>query len=68
MTPAARRTRFALIALLLVGATPVLAMQSDWTALRPMPMVTLEIRKLVGMLMLVPAVTLFLLYLFRPRP
>jgi diguanylate cyclase (GGDEF)-like protein len=33
-----------------------------------MPLVTLEVRKLVGMLMLVPAVTLFLLYLFRPRP
>ena len=31
-------------------------------------MVTLQIRKLVGLLMLAPAVTLFLLYLFRPRP
>jgi diguanylate cyclase (GGDEF)-like protein len=31
-------------------------------------MVTIEIRKLVGMLMLVPAVTLFMLYVFRPRP
>ena len=31
-------------------------------------MVTLEIRKVVGLLMLVPAVTLFLLYVFRPRP
>jgi diguanylate cyclase (GGDEF)-like protein len=53
--------------LLLATAAPVLA-QSDWSALRPMPMVTLEIRKLVGMLMLVPAITLFLLYIFRPRP
>ena len=34
----------------------------------PSPMVTLQIRKLVGLLMLAPAVTLFLLYLFRPRP
>jgi diguanylate cyclase (GGDEF)-like protein len=29
---------------------------------------TVEIGKLVGLLMLVPAVTLFLLYVFRPRP
>jgi diguanylate cyclase (GGDEF)-like protein len=56
-----------LIGLLLATASPVLA-QSDWSALRPLPMVTLEIRKLVGILMVVPAVTLFLLYLFRPRP
>jgi hypothetical protein len=61
------RNHFALIVLLVVGATPLFA-QSDWTAVRPAPMVTLEIRKLVGLLMLVPAVTLFLLYLFRPRP
>jgi diguanylate cyclase (GGDEF)-like protein len=33
-----------------------------------MPVVTLQIRPIVGLLMLVPAVTLFLLYLFRPRP
>ena len=31
-------------------------------------MVTLQIRRLVGYVMLVPAGTLFLLYLFRPRP
>ena len=54
-------------ALLVAGAAPLLA-QPAWPALRPMPIVTLEIRKLVGMLMFVPAVTLFLLYLFRPRP
>src|SRR5687768_1967068 len=52
---------------LLIGATPLFA-QSDWSAVRPTPMVTLQIRKLVGLLMLAPAVTLFLLYLFRPRP
>lgn len=52
---------------ILIGATPLFA-QSDWSALRPTPMVTLQIRKLVGLLMLAPAVTLFLLYLFRPRP
>jgi hypothetical protein len=66
MTQLASRTRFALIVLLVVGATPLFG-QSDWTAVRPTPMVTLEIRKLVGILMLVPAITLFLLYLFRPR-
>ena len=52
---------------LLLAATPLFA-QSDWSAVRPNPMVTLEIRKLVGVLMIVPAVTLFLLYVFRPRP
>jgi diguanylate cyclase (GGDEF)-like protein len=62
--------RSTLVVALLVVASDftVSAQTSDWAALRPMPMVTLEIRKLVGMLMLVPAVTLFLLYIFRPRP
>ena len=36
--------------------------------MRPTPMVTLQIRRVVGYVMLVPAGTLFLLYLFRPRP
>jgi diguanylate cyclase (GGDEF)-like protein len=74
----------ALIAILAAGAIPLFGpfdsastlsaqslaqvRQTDWNTLRPIPMVTLEIRKLVGMLMLVPAVTLFLLYVFRPRP
>ena len=40
----------------------------DWSLIRPMPVVTLQIRRVVGLLMLMPAVTLFLLYLFRPRP
>jgi diguanylate cyclase (GGDEF)-like protein len=57
---------FVAIALLLTS-TPLVA-QTDWSAIRPNPMVTLEIRKVVGVLMLVPAVTLFLLYVFRPRP
>jgi diguanylate cyclase (GGDEF)-like protein len=57
---------FAAIAVLL-AATPLFA-QSDWVAVRPNPTVTLEIRKVVGVMMLVPAVTLFLLYVFRPRP
>lgn len=57
-----------LIALLVFTSVQPLFAQTDWTALRPTPVVTLEIRKLAGMLMLVPAVTLFLLYLFRPRP
>ena len=61
-------SRRLLVGLLLqVLATPLFA-QSDWSAVRPNPMVTLEIRKLVGVLMIVPAVTLFLLYVFRPRP
>ncbi|MDO8678852.1 MAG: GGDEF domain-containing protein [Acidobacteriota bacterium] len=40
----------------------------NWSLVRPMPVVTLQIRRVVGYLMLAPAVTLFLLYLFRPRP
>ena len=65
MTRVARGTFLVAIALL-IGATPLFA-QSDWSAIRPNPMVTVEIRKLVGVLMVVPAITLFLLYLFRPR-
>jgi diguanylate cyclase (GGDEF)-like protein len=42
--------------------------QADWSLARPLPVVTLEIRKAVGLTMLIPAGTLFLLYLFRPRP
>jgi diguanylate cyclase (GGDEF)-like protein len=67
MGQAARRTRFVLIALLLLCATPLFA-QSEWSLVRPTPMVTLHIRELVGYMLLVPAGTLFLLYLFRPRP
>ncbi|HJU42487.1 MAG TPA: GGDEF domain-containing protein [Vicinamibacterales bacterium] len=59
-------TRVAVAIALLIGATPLFA-QSDWSAVRPNPMVTLELRQLVGLLMIVPAVTLFLLYIFRPR-
>jgi diguanylate cyclase (GGDEF)-like protein len=66
MTRAARGIFLVAIALL-IGGTPLFA-QSDWSAIRPNPMVTVEIRKLVGGLMVVPAVTLFLLYIFRPRP
>lgn len=66
MIRVARTTAFVAIALLL-AATPLLA-QSDWSAVRPNPMVTVEIRKMVGLLMIVPAITLFLLYVFRPRP
>ena len=66
MTSLAKRIFFVAIALLL-GAAPLFA-QTDWSAIRPNPMVTLEVRKVVGLLMLVPAVTLFLLYVFRPRP
>jgi diguanylate cyclase (GGDEF)-like protein len=68
MSRVARSFPIAVFALLALSAAPVVAAQSDWNAVRPTPMVTLEIRKIVGLLMLVPAVTLFLLYLFRPRP
>ena len=61
----ARGTILVAIALLWF-ATPLFA-QSAWSAIRPNPTVTLAIRKLVGILMVVPAVTLFLLYIFRPR-
>ena len=53
--------------MLLLAAAPASA-QTDWSAFRPNAMVTLEVRRLVGLLMLVPAITLFLLYVFRPRP
>ena len=42
--------------------------RAEWSLVRPTPMVTLHVRKFVGYVMLVPAGTLFLLYLFRPRP
>lgn len=44
------------------------AAQPEWSLVRPLPLLTLEIRKAVGAALLVPAGTLFLLYLFRPRP
>jgi diguanylate cyclase (GGDEF)-like protein len=44
------------------------ARRVGWSLVRPMPLVTLQIRKVVGFVMLVPAGTMFLLYLFRPRP
>ena len=66
MTGAARTISLASFVLLL-AATPLFA-QSDWSAVRPNPMVTVEVRRVVGLMMLVPAVTLFLLYVFRPRP
>jgi diguanylate cyclase (GGDEF)-like protein len=66
MIQVARTFSFVAIALLL-AATPLFA-QSDWSAIRPNPTVTVEIRKVVGLAMLVPAITLFLLYVFRPRP
>lgn len=42
--------------------------RAEWSLVRPTPMVTLHIRRVVGYVMLVPAGTLFMLYLFRPRP
>jgi diguanylate cyclase (GGDEF)-like protein len=78
------RTRFRstllILWLLLTAASPLLASsasqpapesplhRAEWSLVRPMPMVTLHIRQVIGYVMLVPAGTLFLLYLFRPRP
>ena len=41
---------------------------TNWSLVRPMPLVTLQVRKVLGYVLLIPASTLFLLYLFRPRP
>jgi diguanylate cyclase (GGDEF)-like protein len=46
--------------------TPI--QRAEWSLIRPTPMVTLHLRRVVGYVMLVPAGTLFMLYLFRPRP
>ena len=64
--------------LLLLAATPAFAdagasmaavsTQDEWTVVRPMPVVTLQIRKVIGYVLVIPGGTLFLLYLFRPRP
>jgi diguanylate cyclase (GGDEF)-like protein len=67
--------------LMLTAASPLLASsaasqptpesalhRAEWSLVRPTPMVTLHIRQVIGYAMLVPAGTLFLLYLFRPRP
>lgn len=66
-TAATRHSALWIAAWLLLAGTPLFA-QSAWPALRPTPIITIEIRKVIGTLMLVPAATLFLLYLFRPRP
>ena len=49
-------------------AAPSRLERAEWSLVRPTPIVTWHIRKVVGYVMLVPAGTLFLLYLFRPRP
>ena len=67
---------FVLALLVVVSASPLVASAdlasasapSDWLLIRPMPVVTLQIRKVAGYALLFPAGTLFLLYLFRPRP
>jgi diguanylate cyclase (GGDEF)-like protein len=41
--------------------------RAEWSLVRPLPLVTIQIRRVVGILVLAPACTLFLLYLFRPR-
>jgi len=62
-----------LVIVLACASAPLLAQQSaldqsGWALIRPMPLVELEIRKVVGILLIVPAFTQLLLYLFRPRP
>jgi diguanylate cyclase (GGDEF)-like protein len=42
--------------------------RAEWSLVRPTPVIELHIRRVVGFVMLVPAGTLFMLYLFRPRP
>lgn len=67
------RTRLGWL-LVFLAAVPVaafaesLAAQSDWPIVRPMPLITLQIRKVAGYVVIIPAGTMFLLYLFRPRP
>jgi diguanylate cyclase (GGDEF)-like protein len=49
-------------------ATPSERLQrAEWSLVRPTPIVTLQIRRVAGYVMLAPAGTLFMLYLFRPR-
>lgn len=58
----------ALAAQPVTAPTPSERLQSaEWSLVRPTPTVTLHLRRLVGYVMLVPAGTLFMLYLFRPR-
>jgi diguanylate cyclase (GGDEF)-like protein len=45
-----------------------IAERMEWSLIRPMPVATVQVRKVVGFVLLVPAGTLFMLYLFRPRP
>jgi diguanylate cyclase (GGDEF)-like protein len=51
------------------STTPAERLQrAEFSLVRPTPVVTLQIRRVFGYVMLVPAGTMFLLYLFRPRP
>ena len=68
LAKASSRQAVAFVAIAVLLASTSLLAQSDWSAVRANPMVTVEIRKVVGVLMLVPAVTLLLVYVFRPRP
>ena len=82
MTETARkRLRSTLLILWLLPAAPVFSQpapnpttpseqlqNAEWSLVRPMPVISLQIRKVIGFAMLVPAGTLFMLYLFRPRP
>jgi len=76
-----RTARLSLL-LLVLAAAPVVAQppatdanaggltaldRAEWSLVRPLPLVTIQIRRVVGILVLAPACTLFLLYLFRPR-
>ena len=76
------RSTLLIIWLLIPAASPAFASQpsanpttpserlqnAEWSLVRPTPVITLHIRRVLGFVMLVPAGTLFMLYLFRPRP
>jgi len=82
MTETARtRLRSTLLILWLLPAAPVFSQpapnpttpserlqNAEWSLVRPTPVISWHIRKVIGFAMLVPAGTLFMLYLFRPRP
>ena len=43
-------------------------LDAEWSLVRPLPVVTIQVRRAAGFALLVPALTLFTVYVFRPRP